>query len=563
MGIPTGANGKNRDRNSSRLPLFSAVGSFPSPTRGFTVEDANMVFMQEQTKRMESANKSLFPSPAWLIGVAALMPAALPIRALATEPTNASAPGMLLISPLGQPVTLPTNALPPGLLPPPGIGLKSQVPTPARGGSVPEAVRQRQAESREGRDRLMFFPPYQSRLMPYLASQDELGNTAIKPGPLIPSTPLDVAAQQGKYWISEAGLRYSLQQTLTWVSMTDVMQGDNTLGYYTMSFQGKWAAFDAPASGTAGWLSTKIGVKTGLGDAGDTQSAARNLGSITDPTGIWSGVNGLRIPELAWQQSLRDGEVVVVAGMVNQGDYFDANSYANSGRGQFLNSALINSMVLPLPGYNFGMNVQWQPADEWYGMIGSSVGNGHAGYVPWTDFTWDNWSLLAEFGYAPRDFLGLGPGVYRIQPFVGQAGGDPLARGFGLNLQQQLGRHSPFGWFGRFGHGGSERFQGETTQASAGAQVGTGFVMRGPLEYVELFPSRGYDAAGIGFVWSHPTSADQPLYHQDEYGVELGYALQLTPTMKLQPDLQVVWNRAHNPDGGPATVFQLQLDIAW
>jgi porin len=53
------------------------------------------------------------------------------------------------------------------------------------------------------------------------------------------------------------------------------------------------------------------------------------------------------------------------------------------------------------------------------------------------------------------------------------------------------------------------------------------------------------------------------VYHQDEYGLELGYVLQLTPTIKLQPDLQVVWNRAHNPDSGPATVFQLQLDIAW
>ena len=107
-----------------------------------------------------------------------------------------------------------------------------------------------------------------------------------------------------------------------------------------------------PGCGTAGWISAKIKAKTGLGEAGDTQSAARNLGSITDPTGIWSSVNGFRIPELAWQQSFRDGEVVVVAGMVNQGDYLDANSYANSGRGQFLNSALINSMVVPLPGYN-------------------------------------------------------------------------------------------------------------------------------------------------------------------------------------------------------------------
>ena len=28
-------------------------------------------------------------------------------------------------------------------------------------------------------------------------------------------------------------------------------------------------------------------------------------------------------------------------------------------------------------------------------MIGSSVGKGRAGFVPWTDFAWGNWSLLA------------------------------------------------------------------------------------------------------------------------------------------------------------------------
>ncbi len=498
------------------------------------------------------------------IALGALMAAALLTRATADEATNAPPPGMLVIDPLGNPVAIPSNALPLGLLPPAELGLKSQEPTPNRGGSVPETVLQRQQESREGKEAFMFFPPYQPRLMPYLASQDQLGNTAIKPGPLLPASPLDVAVQQGKYWASEAGLRYSFQQTLTWVSLTDVMQGDDTLGYYTLSCQAKWAVFNAPAEGTAGWISTKISAKTGLGSAGETQSAARNLGCVADPAGIWSKVNGVRIPELAWQQSLCDGKLVAVAGMVNQSDYFDANSYANSGRGQFLNSALINSMVVPLPGYNFGLNLQWQPTAEWYGMIGSSVGNGRAGFAPWTDFARDSWSLLGEFGYAPRDFLGLGPGVYRLQPFVGQAEGNSVHSGFGVNFQQRLGRQSPFGWFGRYGRGGSERFHGgDSTQADTGSQVGTGFVMKGPLEYVGLFPSRSHDGAGIGFVWSHPTSADQPLYHTDEFVLELGYVLQLTPTAKLQPDLQLVWNPVHNPDPGPATVFQLQLDLAW
>ena len=42
---------------------------------------------------------------------------------------------------------------------------------------------------------------------------------------------------------------------------------------------------------------------------------------------------------------------------------------------------------------------------------------------PWTDFSWHDWALIGEIGYAPDDFLGLGPGVYRIQPFVGQITG--------------------------------------------------------------------------------------------------------------------------------------------
>ena len=117
-----------------------------------------------------------------------------------------------------------------------------------------------------------------------------------------------------------------------------------------------------------------------------TQSAKSNLGTVTDPTGIWSAVNGFRVPELAWQQSARHGEIVVVAGMVSQRNYIDGNAYADSGRSKFINSALIHSQVLPLAQYNFGLNLQWQPVDEWYAMVGGSMGGNPAGNAPWTDY---------------------------------------------------------------------------------------------------------------------------------------------------------------------------------
>jgi hypothetical protein len=368
-----------------------------------------------KVERLGEHGSILPPAAGWLAG-AALIAATLPSRGLAQQSTNPAPAGVLMIDSSGRPVTVSTNSIKPSLLPPPKVGLNSQVPTPSRGEPASEDVLRRQETSRDGKDQFTFFPPYQPRPMPYLATKDDFGNPAIKPGPLIGSTPLDVLAQRSKYWLSEAGFRYSLQQTVTWVSMDEVMQGENTLAFYTLSLQSKWAIYADPASGTAGWISSHISLKSGMDSAGQTQSAGSNLGSVTDPTGIWSDVNGIRVPELAWQQSFRDGELVIVAGMINQGNYLDANSYASSGRSQFMNSALINSMVVPLPAYNFGLNFQWQPTEEWYAMIGTSAGNARAGELPWTDFSWKSWSVIGEFGYALLGLRGMRDHPIAVRP---------------------------------------------------------------------------------------------------------------------------------------------------
>ena len=213
-------------------------------------------------------------------------------------------------------------------------------------------------------------------------------------------------------------------------------------------------------------------------------------------------------------------------------------------------------MVLPLPSYNYGLNLQWQPSNDWYGMLGYSVGNASAGETPDTNFSWEAWSLEWEIGYAPDDFFGLGPGVYRIQPFLARAEG-PVQGGLSFNFQQQLGRHSPFAWFGRFGFGGSQ------VSGGAKAQVGTGFVMHAPLKYAGWVPRLTNDLLGVGFVWSQPSATTKTVYHDNEYVFETFYTLQLSPTSIVQPDLQIVWNPAFNPDPGPAVVFQFQFVLKW
>jgi porin len=469
-----------------------------------------------------------------------------------TNTFGSSAGDLLLLDNLGRVVSVPMNEVPSALRPPADIGVARQIPNPTEGASLPQEILQR---SRAGTNGFQFFPSGQPPLMSYLASVDEFGNTAIRPGALFFFVPLEAPVQGGKYWLSEYGFRYSLQQTITFVNMTDVKEGNSKLEYYTCDFKSKWNVFNAPAAGNDGWISSQIEAKSGLQSAGAAQSAKSNLGTLTDPTGIWSDINGFRLPELAWQQSARDGEIVLVAGMVSQRNYIDGNAYADTGRGKFINSALIHSQVLPLAQYNFGANLQWQPADEWYAMAGGSMGGNQAGNAPWTDYSSENWSMPLEFGYAPRNFFNLGPGVYRIQPFAAEADGT-TGGGLCFDLQQQLGSDSPWGWFGRYGFGGDKVTGGAATQA------GTGFVLQGPFEHF-LLQRTSNDFLGVGFVWSEPSATSKTVYHENEYVLETVYSLQLTPTIKLQPDFQMIWDPTFHQDANQATVFQIQLVMAW
>ena len=98
---------------------------------------------------------------------------------------------VLLTDSLGRVVNVPTNELPRELQPPAKIGLKGQIPEPAKGAGMSREVQKRIEQEAKTVVGLQFFPSVQPRLMPYLASQDELGNTALTPSALIPVTPLD------------------------------------------------------------------------------------------------------------------------------------------------------------------------------------------------------------------------------------------------------------------------------------------------------------------------------------------------------------------------------------
>ena len=78
-----------------------------------------------------------------------------------------------------------------------------------------------------------------------------------------------------------------------------------------------------------------------------------------------------------------------------------------------------------------------------------------------------------------------------------------------------------------------------------------------------LAPRLSNDLLGFPVVWSQSTAKGQTVYHENEYALETFYSLQITPTVRLQPDLQILWNPAFNPQPGPVPVWQLQLNLLW
>ena len=484
---------------------------------------------------------------------------ATPLRSLAApaSPTNSAPDHLLLMDRLGRPVQVSTNDVSPVLQPPPSVGLGQQLPAGAKGAALPDAVAQRMVGSRLAQGNRQWFPATPPTLMPYLAGLDEFGNTAIQPGAVFAVDPVSQYPQAAKYWLSGLGLRYNFYQSVTLVSLTDAASGASALQYYTATFNGKWAVANTTSAGTAGWVSTEVNLQQGLSPASRTQTPQSNLGSLVNPLDSVDGPNGGWISELAWQQALLNGQLVVVGGLVDLGNYLDANNFANNSHGQFMNSALVNSMVLPLPSNNLGIDLQWQPTDAGYVQFGTGANHQPPGGSPFTSLGVANWSYLLEFGLTPPDLLGLGPGNYRLQPFVATVDGQTQT-GVGLNLSQQLGKDSPFAWFGRFGVGGTHAALNDTR-----CQIATGFAMQAPLEYAGVCPSLSNDYLGVGFIWSQPSAILEPAAHENEYGLETTYVLQLTPLASIQPDIQVIANPADNPNAGCALIFQLQLNLTW
>lgn len=248
-------------------------------------------------------------TPRSLFGIvsalAMMLDAIAPAASGAGAETNSSPGHALLTDSLGKTFPAPTNELHRSLHPPASLGWRQQIPTAPKGVPLSHEVRERIAASKTATNGVRWLPATPPVLKPYLGNLDEFGNTSLQPGAVFPVDPFSQAAQAGKYALSDAGLRYNAWQSLTMLSMSGTAPGSSALQYYTATAEAKWAVFEQPQGGPAGWLSTEVNVQLGLSPASRSQLPQSNLGSIANPNATIFGPNGAWASELTRTASIQ------------------------------------------------------------------------------------------------------------------------------------------------------------------------------------------------------------------------------------------------------------------
>ena len=137
----------------------------------------------------------------------------------------------------------------------------------ARASKPPEELQEKLESMREGLPAFEWFPAAPPHLMPYLYSQDELGNTVARPGPLIDVFPpgtagagkQDLAVRTRPALLAGAGL-YLLRHERRDAGR----QRPGQLQPRPRGRSGRCSICVATA-GTAGWISAQIEYQTALG----------------------------------------------------------------------------------------------------------------------------------------------------------------------------------------------------------------------------------------------------------------------------------------------------------
>lgn len=349
-------------------------------------------------------------------------------------------------------------------------------------------------------------------------------------------------------WKKRLNDRYGLKlqfsyQTLYQTTPDDVPQQDAFAG--RGQIQGSWALLNRGTQ-NEGMVTFRLENRTSYdGDLPPSQFGYQ-FGSVT-PTGTGFSDFGFAVTELAWRQSLADGNFKFILGKISAISWYNVHALSSSMRG-FQNTGLQSSLSKPAPGRGFGMGFGAELTPHFVVVAGIHDANAKTAEDPFDTIGEGEFYHSVELRYLPSTPDRWRFDQLRLQFWHQDAlkdKGVPESHGMTVAASRLIDdRYFLFG-FGGLSDGNATLFE-----VDAAAGFGIAFDTR---------HRAARDVLGIGASWGKP--ANDAL--REQYTGELFYRFQLVERVALTPSLQYIRHPAADPMRDDAVLFGLRTRLTF
>lgn len=302
----------------------------------------------------------------------------------------------------------------------------------------------------------------------------------------------------------------------------------------------------------------------------DMRGGTEDVGSLESVDNIETGKNLDQIAEVWFEQKLFDDHLRIKAGKIDAVGEF---AFVNASSDHIHGTAGVLNTIVGFPTYPdpaTGVVAFVYPTSQVYVGAGLFDGATVDGFPtgrrgPASFFSDDrssSWFSIGEVGLTWKSVASMGAGRVALGGWYHSATFDAFdgkrhdgtggvyvmaeqqfwARGEGADAARGL-----FGWV-QYGHADAEISAFEN-------QYGAG------VKLVGTFPTRDDDTTGAFFTFSQ--LSDKGGFDEDESALELFYTVQVTPAVKIKPDLQFVFNPGGDKAIDDAVVGGLRVEIAF
>ena len=314
---------------------------------------------------------------------------------------------------------------------------------------------------------------------------------------------------------------------------------------HELNLIGMWDVIDSPDSGQGrviGWFQNSLTL-----GADTTTVFRRSQGILSPPNGgdTFPDHSANRLQHLAWEQRFVNERIRLMAGKLTTRILINQNRYAVSDREDFFTPMVVNNPVVPYTA-RIGLGVFGEyREDRWYASALVRDADATADFIDIDSLDTGNWEYAGEVGLTP-EVDGLGEGNYRITGHYTDSVGSgasyqPSGWSFSASFDQDIGES--VGAFFRYAWADNP-LRAFEQRVAAGAQI------MSPFEHPD-------DRIGIAGWWGEPSDSSL----RDEYGLEVFYRVQLTRTLQVTPDVQLIFDPALDPTHDVAFIGGLRARL--